>query len=635
MKKITTTLLSLLIITSAFAQSPDMMTYQAVIRDAGGNLVRNTQIGMRISIVQTAPDGTEVYTEEYSVTTNANGLVSVKIGSGSDDSSTSAGTLKSSEAVSGTNVSGGGFSSIDWTDGPYFIKVETDPAGGTNYTITGTSQLLSVPYAKYADKASNVKFTDGDNSDDAVYTKGNVGIGTSDPQVPLHIKTNSIPALIISSSTTNDPSRPGIQFSNNTSQFISGDGLSDELFGFYSIWSNTRTYDAKLRIYGKATGSWGTYLEMTHDGTNGTIRTDKGDLNVSPKDNLNLNPEGDLNLNPAGNISAGNKNISDVAQPVNANDVVTKAYIDNLISLLLDLTQTYTSVDFSASKTNLISQKIGNIVYFKDKSSIIGIKPDNDEVRQEYTKWLWDFGDGTTSTLQNPIHIYSKLGTYTVKLTASIGPKSETIERINYIRVLKVQPTVTDYDGNVYPAVWIGDKLWMAENLKVTHYPNGDKIVYTDDFTSLRDCYDNKIGTYCYYNFNKTIGEEYGFFYTLAAAFAEDWSKDNADGQGICPDGWHIPTVDEWNDLKTYLSPAGYFGDYSPYRYKIREKGTSHWDSTDEAITNETGFALLGSGCYEYGGGFRYLKVRAALWLFTGDTGHHVSSALPVRCVKY
>ena len=632
MKKITTTLLSLLIITSAFAQSPDMMTYQAVIRDAGGNLVRNTQIGMRISIVQTAPDGTEVYTEEYSVTTNANGLVSVKIGSGSDDSSTSAGTLKSSEAVSGTNVSGGGFSSIDWTDGPYFIKVETDPAGGTNFTITGTSQLLSVPYAKYAESSGNVKFTDGDNSDDAVYTKGNVGIGTSDPQVPLHIKTNSIPALIISSSTTNDPSRPGIQFSNNTSQFISGDGLSDELFGFYSIWSNTRTYDAKLRIYGKATGSWGTYLEMTHDGTNGTIRTDKGDLNVSPKDDLNLNPEGDLNLNPAGNISAGNKNISDVAQPVNANDVVTKAYIDDLISLLLDLTQTYTSVDFSASKTNLISQKIGNIVYFKDKSSIIGIKPDNDEVRQEYTKWLWDFGDGTTSTLQNPMHTYSKLGTYTVKLTASIGPKSETIERINYIRVLKVQPTVTDYDGNVYPAVWIGDKLWMAENLKVTHYPNGDKIVYSGDFTTCDNYIRDDIGTYFYYNFNNALGEEYGYFYSVDAA--KNWSKDNADGQGICPDGWHIPTVDEWNDLKTYLSPTGYRGNYSSYWNKIREKGTSHWDYTDETITNETGFTLLGSGRYEYGGSFRYLKVRAELWLVTGDTGSHLASALPVRCVK-
>ncbi len=178
------------------AQTPNLMSYQAVIRDASGNLVRNSQVGMKISIVQTAPDGTDVYVEEYIVTTNTNGLVSIEIGSGSESSTGNVESLKSSEAATAMVVSGGDFSAIDWSTGPYFIKVETDPTGGTNYTITGTSQLLSVPYAQYAESSGNVKFTDGDNSNDAVYTSGKVGIGTNSPSADLDIFNSSTNAII-------------------------------------------------------------------------------------------------------------------------------------------------------------------------------------------------------------------------------------------------------------------------------------------------------------------------------------------------------------------------------------------------------------------------------------------------------
>ena len=128
MKNITP-LLFLLITFSFFAQSPDKMSYQAVIRDATNTLLTNQSVGMQISILQTATIGTTVYAETHTVTTNTNGLVSLEIGMGvtSDD-----------------------FSAIDWSAGPYFIKTETDPTGGTSYTITGTSQLMSVPFAMYA-----------------------------------------------------------------------------------------------------------------------------------------------------------------------------------------------------------------------------------------------------------------------------------------------------------------------------------------------------------------------------------------------------------------------------------------------------------------------------------------------------
>ncbi len=134
MKRIFTTLAQLLIITLVIAQSPEKMSYQAVVRDASNNLVTNSGIGMRISILIGSSTGMSVYTETQTTTTNANGLVSIEIGTG---------------------TTGDDFSAINWGAYIYFIKTETDPTGGTNYTITGTRQLLSVPYALHAKTAAN------------------------------------------------------------------------------------------------------------------------------------------------------------------------------------------------------------------------------------------------------------------------------------------------------------------------------------------------------------------------------------------------------------------------------------------------------------------------------------------------
>jgi len=131
MKNLYTILASVFITTSVLAQSPQKMSYQAVIRNSSNNLVVSAAVGMQISILQGSSSGTLVYTETQTATTNSNGLVSIEIGGGT------------------------GFETINWANGPYFIKTETDPTGGTNYTITGISQLLSVPYALYAKTAGN------------------------------------------------------------------------------------------------------------------------------------------------------------------------------------------------------------------------------------------------------------------------------------------------------------------------------------------------------------------------------------------------------------------------------------------------------------------------------------------------
>jgi hypothetical protein len=141
MKKINSILAGLLLTSTvlltqqATAQAPQKMSYQSVIRNSSNVLLANTAVGIRISVLQGSATGTPVYVETQTATTNGNGLLSLQIGTGT--------------ATTGT------FASINWAAGPYFIKTETDPSGGTNYTITGTQEILSVPYAMYAAKSVN------------------------------------------------------------------------------------------------------------------------------------------------------------------------------------------------------------------------------------------------------------------------------------------------------------------------------------------------------------------------------------------------------------------------------------------------------------------------------------------------
>lgn len=137
MKTLFSVLAFIVITTGLYAQVPDKMSYQAVIRNSSNALVASSEVGMKVSILQGSVTGTPVYVELYNPNpkTNINGLVSIMVGDGI--------------ALTGT------FAAINWANGPYFIKTETDPTGGTNYTVVGVSQLLTVPYAMYAKTAGN------------------------------------------------------------------------------------------------------------------------------------------------------------------------------------------------------------------------------------------------------------------------------------------------------------------------------------------------------------------------------------------------------------------------------------------------------------------------------------------------
>lgn len=210
--------------------------------------------------------------------------------------------------------------------------------------------------------------------------------------------------------------------------------------------------------------------------------------------------------------------------------------------------------------------------------------------------------------------------------------------------------TVTDYDGNVYETVKIGEQWWMAENLNVTHFNNGDTIGYKNE----DNWYGHTSSAYCYYDDDITHGDTYGALYNALAVI---------DSRGLAPEGWHVPSDEEWNELQLYLGMRpGQIdsSDYSGNDIGFKLKSESGWDDyvdSDPAYggngTDEAGFcALPGGWRWNYGDCFE-LGKNASFWTSTAYNENRywyravnngsltiardqnfVSFGFSVRCVK-
>jgi uncharacterized protein (TIGR02145 family) len=142
----------------------------------------------------------------------------------------------------------------------------------------------------------------------------------------------------------------------------------------------------------------------------------------------------------------------------------------------------------------------------------------------------------------------------------------------------------TNPEPTNYESVTIGTQVWMAKNLDVDHYRNGDSIPQVTDATKWAAL---TTGAWCYYNNDANNGTTYGKLY--------NWYAVN-DSRGLAPDGWHVPSDAEWTTLSTYLGGESVAGG------KLKEVGTAHWQSPNIGATNETGFTAL-SGSYRYNNG--------------------------------
>ena len=234
MKKVILSILFLLTVTVVWAQVPQQISYQSVIRDGNNVVVASSQVGIKISMLKGSVLGPAVYVETHRKTTNANGLVSLEIGTGT--------------------VLSGSFASIDWANGPYLIQTETDPTGGTNYSIAALLTLNSVPYALYA--ANGTPGPKGDKGDPgAIGDKGDRGAtGLTGPQGPIGLTG---PAGAVGDKGDTGPTGAtgstgaagvdGKTVRNGTSNPVSGTGVNGDFY------INTATNT----LFGpKANGTW-------------------------------------------------------------------------------------------------------------------------------------------------------------------------------------------------------------------------------------------------------------------------------------------------------------------------------------------------------------------------------------------
>ena len=271
MKQIVGIIIAIALTTGLYAQAPNRMSYQSVVRTANGQLVANSIVSVRISILQGSANGNISYMETHVRTSNENGLVSLEIGGGT--------------VVLGT------FSSINWASGPFFLKTETDASGGTNYSISATSQLMSVPYALYAEKSGN----SSSSSDWLPNTNGiyypspkNVGIRTtpiSNNALTVMGETNNIGSNV-ALFTSNDTWHSAVYLKNNLNQYgliVAGPNdaeLTPNNFGIVNLTRGTNP-----AIWPFTINSTNNFIGIGH--TNGypqpaksTLHVFSGDVNV-------------------------------------------------------------------------------------------------------------------------------------------------------------------------------------------------------------------------------------------------------------------------------------------------------------------------------------------------------------------
>ena len=286
----------------SFGQAPEGFKYQAVLRDAGNAVISNQSVGVRLTIEQGSAGGTVVYTETFSPTTNSYGLVNLEIGTGTTTDN---------------------FTAIDWANGTYFIETAVDASGGSNYSVMGTSQLMSVPYALYAKSSGNGAGPQGpvgpqgdtgvagpvgpagaDGQDGAVGATGPVGpvgplVSGSANQTIYNDGTNWVSTSNLSNdgtivTTTSDMIINGITVgrgSGNISSNISSGyealysnttGYRNTAIGSYALFTNTagneNTASGRSALYNNTTGNLNTALGINtlYSNTTGYQNTASG-----------------------------------------------------------------------------------------------------------------------------------------------------------------------------------------------------------------------------------------------------------------------------------------------------------------------------------------------------------------------
>jgi uncharacterized protein (TIGR02145 family) len=558
-----------------FSQIPSKFNFQAIARNHEGNVIANQLANLRISIIPGEVEGIPEFVEIQTATTNSFGLLALEIGSG-------------------TNIKGY-IDSIDWSDNSWFLKIEMDATGGTDYQHLGTTQILSVPYAIYAKYAENVNDADADPKNELI---SNIILdGTT-----LHIVDAKDNALDLSPLLGTD----------DQNLIITGDVLSIEGgLGSIDLSQYREDHDTdttnelqtlvldgdSLRISnGNAIHLLGV-IDLDPDPTNeiqdlkqvGNIVTLT--LKESPTQ-INLNPY--LDNTDEQELSISNDTIfldngGFVKLPAEADPIFAESVASGITGA--DTARWDAKSDFDGDYNSLTNKPDLSVFLTEDVDSI--------------SEFITDAGNKTISNVANPVN------------DKDAATKAYVDSLFQIVKV--IQQGLTDIDGNHYKVVKIGNQYWMAENLKTTTYADGTPLVDGTDSTDISG--DDSTKYWFVYDDTSMYKETYGLLYTWAAVMNDSASSDaNPSGvQGVCPMGWHVPSDAEWKELEMFLGMSQAEADNEGLRGtneggKMKETGFIHWNSPNTGATNESGFTVLPGGIRNYSSIFESIRNSSNFW---------------------
>lgn len=561
---------------SVMAQAPSKMSYQAVVRNGAGDLVINSPIGVRISVLQGSSNGTAVYSETYTPNpqTNAQGLLSFEVGSGTPQTGT--------------------FNNINWAAGPYFIRTEVDITGGSNYQVLGSQQLLSVPYALHAERSNGITLPLGMPSTNGqlYYCNGQLQL-TPCPLVIgqmyaggyiFYLDSSGLNGLVCA--PTDVGTYPWNCFGNITGTDTSiGSGqantlailnsctqastaakvCADWIFNGYDDWylpsqgelslivqnlvlpgitsfhSNAgaaywSSSQVPFQVYGNSGHAWGVNMANGNVFTNAkqalqgvrAIRSFSSSCNPC-KPNITTLSIRSITSNSA---ETGGNVISDGGSRVTSKGVV------------------FDSIPNPTLSSRRTTNGTGSGTYV---SQLTSLSPSRHYFVRAYAT------NSVGTSYGNEVSFF----TQTSNGFASCG-------------------SVSDIDGNTYQTVQIGTQCWLQENLKSVRYQNGDSIPEVPSFGSnaINIWANSIIGVYTT-SWNSAFGNLYKGYTVL-------------DPRGICPTGWHVGSDAEWSVLSLHLDSltnSNAIGIQSQIAGK-NLKSTSFWNSPNIA-DNSSGFTAL------------------------------------------
>ena len=566
-------IMSLLIIPIlGISQASQRINFQSILRNTTGEVVSNKAVSLRISILSDSITGPAVYAETHARTTDAGGLMSLQIGSGT--------------------APGRDFATINWGNSVHFIKLEVDFSGGNNYVLLGTQELMSVPYALYASKTDTGVL----NLTTRLATKLNV------TDTSLLNLTSRFSTKLNSSDFPAGSDTGNIMYFNGSTWVIlppGDEGHSLKMSSGSPVWGSVPT-----NTVGGATSAPTLMVNtgltpITHSTTNATgIGTATGlpsgvtaswsanriTISGTPSSSGTFS----YNIPLSGGCGCVNATGTITVTAPCATGAASTTPTVTLNKALMPITHTTTSATGIGSATGLPSGVSAAWV-----SNVIIII-------------------GTPSASGN--------FNYTIPLTGTGCTSLNATGTITVVTACGSVTSVSDIDGNPYSTVSIGNQCWTKENLRVRRYNDNTEIKFdksggTAGNLSGQTWSGLTYGAHTLYEYDSTGGNSsilhaFGYLYNWYAAKGIATAGSTV-YKNICPTGWHVPTDSAWTTLTTYLVGESVAGG------KMKLSGTDIWASPNTFATDESGFSALPGGYRLDDGSFDNIRYYAFFWSAT------------------